>query len=87
MSAEHEYLEVTVSRRQDAIVTLKVPKGWRPKGSAGGGVIAASIRSDKSLDWDNYGWESTLEVEQSRVVDEEFAKEYRVYDVHPHLRP
>jgi hypothetical protein len=78
----YEYLRVEVRRSESTDLYLKVPKGWRPKWQYANIIKEATLKTVLSDDdWDSYGWENNLETQGHKVVDEDEAQDYAVFDV------
>ena len=77
---ESEWLEMDITRMQGVVVYIKVPKGWRPKGRDRWILARAAEATCKDHDWDDYGWEETVEMQSCKPCTEEEAKQFLNYD-------
>lgn len=84
-SADWEYIRLAVSRSEWTEIYLKVPKGWRPSGRDYKLIGQATKETVSDHDWDNYGWENSVDVQEQEPVNEEEANLYKVFDAIPHL--
>ena len=75
---EYKYLEVEISKKLFTTVYLKVPKNFDNNISSIILSKAAEETCDR-MDWDDYGWEETIEWENIKEVSEKTANEYKVY--------
>lgn len=82
---EYEYITVDVTRKQSAIVYLKVPVGWRPSGRDRALIGQAAVETCYDDDWDSYGWERDVDVDGHAPVEEKEAIRYQVFDVVEYL--
>ncbi len=80
---EFEFLRVEVTRAQSTELYLKVPKGWRPKGRDYKLLGKAAKETTDRSDWDDYGWENSVEIQGCAVVEEKEATQFRLYEVKP----
>ncbi len=71
-----KFLEVEVTRQQGTTVYIEVPDDFDPV-SARHHVKLAAIHTVGRHEWDDDGWENTVELESVKVVTEE--EEYKVY--------
>lgn len=78
---ESEFLRVEVSRKQYATLYLKVPKGWRPKGKDRKILEEAAKETVDNYDWDDFGWEFTIEMESWKTCDEREATSYSFFTI------
>jgi len=78
-----EFLRVEVTRAQGSQLYMKVPKGWRPTGRNSRVLGKAAKETTERSDWDDYGWEQTVEMQSCAVVDEKEARGYALYEVKP----
>ena len=60
-----------------------MPKGWRPKGRNYKTIGKAAKETTFESDWDDYGWEHTVEVQGVAVVKEKEALQYLLFEVKP----
>lgn len=86
-STDWEYIRVEVTRSQSTQLFMKVPKDWRPSGRAYDYKLMgmAAKETTENYDWDDYGWEDTIEVQSYKPVDAKEAESYSIFDVRPHL--
>lgn len=80
---EFEFLRVEVTRAQGTELYIKVPKGWRPTGRNSRVLGKAAKETTERSDWDDYGWEQTVEMQSCAVVDEKEARAFALYEVKP----
>ena len=78
-----EFLRVEVTRAQGTELYMKVPKGWRPTGRNSRVLGKAAAETTGRSDWDDYGWEQTVEMQSYSVVNEKEARGYMLYEVKP----
>lgn len=78
-----EYIRVEVTRTESTSLYLKVPKGWRPSGIYRELMGHAAKETTTKADWDNSGWESSVEAQGHKLVDAEEAEQYQVFDLLP----
>jgi hypothetical protein len=83
MNTEFEYLRVEVSRTEVTELYLKVPKGWKPTGVNSKILGTAAKETTSDMDWDNDGWEDSVEFQGCSPVDEKEALLYKVFEVKP----
>jgi len=79
---EFKYLEVEVTRTEGTTLYLKVPYDFDRKKLSGELLVEACNKTCYSdFDWDNYGWEQTVECQSVKEVSEKDATAYEVYEV------
>lgn len=84
---EFEYLRVGISRQTYTDIYLKVPKNWRPTGRNTRVLGKAAAETTRSSDWDAYGWENTVEMQEHEVVPATEAEQFMVYEIQPPILP
>jgi len=84
-AGEWDYICVEVIRHESTDVYLKVPKGWRPSGRDYKLLGRAAKETTRDHDWDKYGWENAVEVNGFKVVEEQEARQYEVFNALHHL--
>lgn len=77
---EKDYYKIGVSRSTYTEVYIAVPKGEKITHADRKLIKTATLETTDNYDWDDYGWENTLEVEEISQVDENEATSYKYYE-------
>jgi len=78
---ETKFIEIEVTKVLGTTLFLKVPKSWTYKNICIKDLVRAINQDISDSDWDDCGWEQTLEWESIKEVSENEAKQYSVYDL------
>jgi len=78
---EFKYLEVEVTRTQGTVLYLKVPKNFETKKLNNKILVDACKGTLAEYEWDEEGWEGTIERQATKEVSENEATAYNVYEV------
>jgi hypothetical protein len=78
---EFKYLEVEVTRTEGMTLYLKVPYDFDRKKLSTELLAKACKETCNDYDWDDYGWEQTVEWQAVKEVPEKDATIYEVYEV------
>ena len=78
---EFKYLEVEVTRTEGTTVYLKVPYDFDRKKLSTELLAKACEETSEDYDWDDWGWEQTVEWQSVKEVSEKDATAYTVYEV------
>lgn len=83
MNDEYKYLEVTVIKKSYSTVFLKVKKDfvWNTVRNKCALLGKAAKETCDRFDWDDFGWEDDVEYNEIKLVDEQEALQYKVYEV------
>lgn len=78
----YKYVELAITRTESTSVFLKVPKDWKYEYQRDKKMLVKAVKETVgTYDWDNYGWEHSMEVESQCTVSEDVAYDYKVFDV------
>lgn len=78
---ETKFIEIEITKILGTTLYLKVPKSWTYKNICTEDLVKAINRDIPDSDWDDCGWERTLEWEGIKEVPEVVAKQYKVFDL------
>lgn len=80
MKEEYDYYRVQVVKKSSTDVYIRVPKGETVSVRDQKLIKEATVRTIRPHDWDDYGWENDLDVDEIEKVSEKEATEYVFYD-------
>lgn len=87
VNPDFKYLEVEVTRVEGTTLYLKVPWNFDVKTlrrSSGNKILIDACKETVGdYDWDDFGWEDTLEVQSVKSVEEKEATAYETFEVKP----
>jgi hypothetical protein len=76
---EHDYYRVQVTKKSYADVYIKVPKGETVTFKDRKLIKEATVKTVAKYDWDDYGWEDDLDVDEVEKVSETEAIAHTYY--------
>lgn len=82
MSEEYDYYRVGVTKKSYTDVYIRVPKGETVTFKDRKLVKEATVKTIDKYDWDDYGWEDDLDIDEVASVDEKEATSYQFYDAY-----
>ena len=77
---EYDYYKVEVTKKSYTDVYIKVPKGETVTFKDRKLIKEATVKTVTKYDWEEYGWEDDLDVDEVEKVSETEAIAYTCYD-------
>lgn len=80
-----KFIEVEVTRTEGTTLFLKVPSNFDNQSlfhyKSMKLLVEACKKTCGNFDWDNFGWEESLEVQSVNDVSEKEASQYKTYEI------
>ena len=80
MEEEHDYYRVSVIKKSYTDVYIRVPKGEEITFRDRKLIKEATVKTTTDYDWDDFGWEDDLDVDEVEKVSEKEATQYTYYN-------